>query len=183
MRSRSSAPRSFLAGSPSWFSDPPILPLLDLVLLGLVVGFLLSAAPASACTCAPPGPPAQELERADAVFTGKVESIEPAPLPGDDPEWPSRLRVTLRLLGVWKGLPEGDTAVVLTASQSAACGVSFQEGKKFLVYAYATGGGTGGGEDDDARTELTATLCSRTALLKHAKDDLQALGTPDREPG
>jgi len=148
--------------------QPPI------VTVALLTLSLAHASPAAACTCAPPGPPGQELERADVVFTGEVESIEPAPAPGDDPTWPSRLRVTLRLLGVWKGIPEGDTVTVFTASQSAACGVSFEEGKKFLVYAYA------GGSD---RRELTATVCSRTAQLKHAKEDLQALGAPAREPG
>jgi hypothetical protein len=142
------------------------------VVLTVLVGLaFLASLPATlpACTCAPPGPPRQELERADAVFTGKVESIEPAPSSGDNPRWPSRLEVTLRLLGVWKGLPEGDRVTLYTASQSAACGFGFEEGKKYLVYAY------------DADGELTATLCSRTALLKRAQDDLTALGTPVRQ--
>lgn len=108
------------------------------------------------------------MERADAVFTGKVVSIGAAHAPGDEPKWPSRLEVTFRLLGVWKGLAEGERVTVYTASQSAACGFEFEDGKKYLVYAYDAGG------------ELTATLCSRTALLKRAEADLQALGTPVR---
>jgi len=109
------------------------------------------------------------MERADVVFSGKVETIEPAPMPGDDPKWPARLKVTLRLRAVWKGVPEGERVTVFTASQSAACGFEFQSGKKYLVYAY------------DSDGELTATLCSRTTLLKRAEEDLQGLGAPMRE--
>ena len=144
--------------------SPPVL------LAAVVVLVALPSAPASlsACTCAPPGPPQQELERADAVFSGKVESIQPAPRPEDDPQWPSRLEVTLRLRAVWKGVPEGERVTVFTASQSAACGFGFEKGKKYLVYAYDAGG------------ELTATLCSRTSLLKRADEDLAGLGAPMR---
>lgn len=144
------------------------------VLLVVVLGLVsLAGGPRSlsACTCAPAGSPHQELERADAVFSGRVESIAPARMPGDDPEWPSRLAVTLRLLAVWKGLPDGELATVYTASQSAACGFGFEKGKKYMVYAYDSGG------------ELTATLCSRTALLKQAEEDLAGLGAPLRHPG
>lgn len=139
------------------------------ILLLLPLFTLFAVEPLSACTCAPPGPPVEEMERADAVFSGKVESLEPAPLPGDDPKWPARLKVTLRLLSVWKGVPEGERVTVFTASQSAACGFGFRSGKKYLVYAYESDG------------ELTATLCSRTVLLKRAEADRQGLGTPMRE--
>lgn len=144
----------------------------SLWLPAVVALVFLSSAPAllSACTCAPPGPPEQELERADAVFSGKVEAIEPAPMPEDHPQWPSRLEVSLRLLAVWKGVPEGDRVTVSTASQSAACGFGFEKGKKYLVYAY------------DSGEMLTATLCSRTALLKQADQDLAGLGSPVRQP-
>lgn len=143
------------------------------VLLVVVLGLVSLASVARslpACTCAPAGPPQQELERADAVFSGRVEAIGPAPMPHDDPKWPSRLEVTLRLLAVWKGIPDGERVTVYTASQSAACGFGFEKGKRYMVYAYDAGG------------ELTATLCSRTALLKQAEDDLADLGPSVRQP-
>lgn len=151
-----------------WSRRSRSTPTLLLVALFGLASLPVLPGPLSACTCAPPGPPAQEMERADAVFTGKVVSIGAAHVPGDEPKWPSRLEVTFRLLGVWKGLAEGERVTVYTASQSAACGFEFEDGKKYLVYAYDAGG------------ELTATLCSRTALLKRAEEDLQALGTPVR---
>jgi hypothetical protein len=42
---------------------------------------------------------------------------------------------TLRVSEVWKG-PERETLEVSTSSQEAACGVPFEEGQEYLVYAY-----------------------------------------------
>jgi hypothetical protein len=115
-----------------------------------------------------PGPPQEEMARAAAVFAGRVVAIDPLPNPDDSPNWPSRLKVTVELLRVWKGVEEGTSVTLLTAAQSAACGYTFEKGKRYVIYAYGK------------EPELTATLCSRTAPWKRAEEDFAALGTPLR---
>lgn len=138
------------------------------VLFVIVGAFLLYSTAVSACSCAPPGTPQEELNRSDAVFAGQVESIQDSLTsgfmgPGQDYD------VTFDIMRVWKG-PETDTLKVKTSSSSASCGYSFQEGEDYLVYAneeYQV-------EDGD----LTVSLCSRTASLENAEQDVAALGAP-----
>lgn len=144
------------------FPLPPRLAAALALALVLGLGFSLDAA---ACSCLAPGPPAQELAAADAVFSGKVVSLEPFT------EGFGKVRVTFELAAVWKGLPEGDRVTLTTAADSATCGYPFEDGVSYLVYAY--------GEGDD----LTATLCSRTRPLADADEDLEALGDPARTCG
>jgi hypothetical protein len=125
------------------------------------------AAPAAACSCVAPGPPQQEMEKADAVFSGRVAASEPAE-PRDEVRFP-RMRVTLELDRVWKGCEEGDEVVLWTAADSAACGYEFETGERYLVYAYAADDGS-----------LTTSLCSRTRPLGRAEEDLEAFGEPRR---
>ena len=154
--------------TPSTLSIPVGTRRLPRALLPLLVAAVLAlglAGDAAACSCMEPGPPAQELENADAVFSGKVVKVEPFT------EGFQKLRVTFELDRVWKGLAEGDRVTLTTAADSATCGYPFEKGKSYLVYAYGEEG------------ELTGTLCSRTALLKEAKEDLEALGEPQRHCG
>ncbi|MEA3377063.1 MAG: hypothetical protein U9R72_12795 [Chloroflexota bacterium] len=126
-----------------------------------VTGF---AGRAFACTCAPPGSPADELERSTAVFAGKVTGVE---LPGGDViSSADPVEVTFRVFTVWKG-PTRDPLVVTTARSSISCGYEFETAKEYLVYAY--------GEEDD----LQVSLCSRTRPLALAGADLAALGRGD----
>ena len=55
------------------------------------------------------------------------------------------------------------TADVLTASDTAACGVPFEKGRKYLVYASGNGG------------VYSVSFCSRTGLLDARRDDLELL--------
>jgi hypothetical protein len=137
------------------------------LLLALAALALAAAAPrALACSCAPPGEPRAELAAADAVFAGRVVSVEPQ----EAAAFP-RLAVRFALKAVWKGLPEGDEATLTTAADSAACGYHFEEGEEYLVYAYRS---------DDG--DLTTSLCSRNARLDQAAADLAAFGEPARSP-
>lgn len=118
-----------------------------------------------ACSCLPTPPPPDAFAKADAVFSGKVESIAPG---GDH-----ALRVTFRVQQSWKGT-NAPTLVVQTASDSAMCGYNFIRGEHYLVYARVNG----------ARTNappLATGLCGRNARLSDAAEDLQFLG-PGRPP-
>ncbi|KPK12410.1 MAG: hypothetical protein AMJ62_15810 [Myxococcales bacterium SG8_38] len=110
--------------------------------------------------------PAEGLSSSHAVFTGEVTRItvnDATPFGG--------LEVTLLVKKVWKGAPDEETKVH-TAGTSAACGFPFVVGKTYLVYAVR-----------DEADPLRVSLCSRTALIEHAAEDLEFLGRPSHELG
>jgi hypothetical protein len=131
---------------------------LAIAMLGLVS--LAHAAEARACSCMALSP-AEGLSSSHAVFTGEVTAItknEATKFGG--------LEVTLRVKKVWKGTPTEETKVH-TASSTAACGYPFILGKTYLVYAAR-----------DEADPMRVSLCSRTALIEDAGEDLDFLGQP-----
>ena len=126
------------------------------------------------CTCAFGGGPAcQEAwrETTDAVLLGRVEKIESASGSVGSPPGAmsmtmmgSMLRVTIAVEEAYRG-PSAKTIEVFTASSSAACGYSFREGQKYLIYAIA-----------DAKSgQLLVSLCSATKPAEYADKDLAYL--------
>jgi hypothetical protein len=107
-----------------------------------------------ACSCFPPGTPTEELEKSDAVFSGKVIDVKT-----DD----STLRAKIRVKESWKGM-DSKEVTLNTSIDSAGCGVNFETGKEYIVYAYQEDG------------KYITYLCSRTAELVHAQEDLKELG-------
>ena len=108
--------------------------------------------------------PSEGLTSSYAVFSGEVTAI--------DKNTATRfggLEVTLRVHQVWKGPAEKELKVH-TAGSSAACGYAFVKGTTYLVYAVR-----------DEADPLRVSLCSRTAPLDHAKDDLEYLGKPQHD--
>ena len=88
-------------------------------------------AEARACSCAPRGSLAKAYAAADAVFAGEV-------LEG---RWEGRrFLAALRVTGAWKGV-SGSTAAVETGSFVSGCGVRFEPGKSYLVYARRSAAG------------------------------------------
>jgi hypothetical protein len=108
--------------------------------------------------------PADGLSSSHAVFSGVVTNIAK-----NEATRFGGLEVTLRVKKVWKGAP-GEEIKVHTAGSSAACGYPFVQGKTYLVYAV----------HDDA-DPMRVSLCSRTALLEDAGEDLEFLGRPSNE--
>ncbi len=127
-----------------------------LLSLGLVVG---TAGEAQACSCMVPPPAEEALKEADAVFVGQVL--------GGEAKDRMTLEVRLAVERRWKGA-ESEEITVRTATSGAACGFSFTEGERYLVYGYEHEG------------VLQVSLCSRTAPLDRAEEDIEAL---DREVG
>ncbi len=124
------------------------------VLLCALLCALPGARAAYACSCAMPPPPHEALEHTDAVFIGTVAEVVEA-----DGAFVVRFRVDRRIKG-----PRGEEVTVRTASSSAACGYYFREAREYLVYAQKTDG------------HLHVSLCSRTARLPDAGEDLKAFG-------
>ena len=122
-----------------------------------------------ACTCVRPGSPTEELVEADAVFAGRVISIRRH----DDRSARSATSTgsTFKIVGfevsaVWKGTVH-EEMYITTAPDAPACGFNFKRRKEYIVYAY--------GNPDNDRGYGTG-WCSRTALLRQARGDLDALG-------
>jgi hypothetical protein len=114
---------------------------------------------AFACSCRPPGPPAEALASATAVFSGRVTAVSGAvDSGGSDP-----VQATFAVTRVWKGADQ-PTVVVATPASSASCGVAFAQGQEYLVYA------------SDVEGRLQTVACSRTAPIAAAGEDLAALG-------
>lgn len=108
-----------------------------------------------ACSCIPPEPPALEFSRADAVFVGKVITLERRDY---------QLLVTMEVQGSWKGITSRQVDV-RTGFGGGDCGYPFLRDGVYLVYAY-------GG----AKTIGTG-ICTGTSLLSMAASDLFYLRT------
>lgn len=107
-----------------------------------------------ACSCAPLEPPARALEKSDAVFAGRVISID-KDVGGEYP-----VTIEFDVSTVWKG-PDHQTAYLRTSSGGGLCGFRFALNLEYLVYS-----------QDGARV----SACSRTRKLVGASDDFAALG-------
>ena len=129
-----------------------------------VATFFHPLKPAYACSCMAPPPPLEARDGAQSVFSGTVSDI------GADA---NGFLVTFDVEQFWKG-PEGPQLTLSTPSSSASCGVEFVQGEKYLVYgSFAEDG------------QLNTNLCTRTAPIANAADDLAALGAgnaPSAEP-
>ena len=130
--------------------------------LVLFVGLaaLAYAPEARACSCMKLTP-SEGLTSSYAVFTGEVTAIEK-----NTATRFGGLEVTLRVKQMWKGDPSEEIRVH-TAGSSAACGYSFVKGTTYLVYAVR-----------DEADPMRVSLCSRTAPVDQAKEDLDFLGKP-----
>jgi hypothetical protein len=104
------------------------------------------------CSCIARGPACQAFWTAHAIFDATVVAIEPVSHPEGVRDRPflSDLLVTLDVHRGWKGVQPGPLRVT-TASNDAACGYSFERGRRYLVFAST---GSNGG--------LVVSLCSAT---------------------
>ena len=116
---------------------------------------------ANACSCAPPPAPKIALEKAAAVFVGRVTSVEKSE---------SSNKFEFAVSKQWKGV-QGKTASIVSASNSAACGIVFDNNRDYLVYAFKTEG------DDQLRTNL----CTRTTRAADAAAEITELDAPVAE--
>lgn len=120
----------------------------------LFAALFMSLGNTYACSCMMPADPLTSLENSESVFSGTVKSISNKDMINT---------VEFEVATVWKWI-EPTRITVKTAEQSATCGYNFEEDEDYIVYAY---------EQNDG--ELRVSLCSRTALLKNAQEDVKAL--------
>ena len=134
-----------------------------LVVLFLALASLAQTSEVRACSCMQLSP-SEGLSSSHAVFTGEVTDIAP-----NQATRFGGLEITLRVKRFWKGDPEREIKVH-TAGSSAACGYTFVRGETYLVYAVR-----------DHADPMRVSLCSRTAPVANAKEDLRFLGKPSHQ--
>lgn len=135
------------------------------VKVAAVLLFAMIAGPADqavACSCAGSGPPCAATWDADAVFAGRVRSIEEVNHDAWGAPYPSLL---VRFDAEHAFVNAGPGPVeVMTARWGPACGYSFKVGTSYLVYAGKAASG-----------RLVTGICSRTRPLDDAEEDLRYL--------
>ena len=120
-----------------------------------------------ACSCVQPGSPSEELEKFSAVFAGRVVSVQHSYDPdGRSVSRGDRSTIGFEVSAVWKGAVYEDMDIT-TPPTGGSCGFTFEEGEEYIVYAYDSPYVDGG---------YTTGICSRTALLEQAQEDIDALG-------
>ncbi len=131
------------------------------IFLGL---FLIGSFPAvtSACSCAELPTAEEEIERSDAIFSGRVLEIKEKKVNGYMTKC-----VLFEVTNTWKGVDESQ--VIITTGQGGGdCGFRFIEGQEYLVYANES--------DMYGANSLTTIMCDRTNSLSALQDDLEVLG-------
>lgn len=117
----------------------------------------------SACSCAELPSVEEELERSQAVFSGKVLDVkEKQSLKGY-----ITISVLFEVTNTWKGVKQSQ--IIITTGQGGGdCGFDFKEGQEYLVYANES---TMYGEES-----LVSIICDRTNKLSVLQEDLKILG-------
>lgn len=145
-------------------SNPGMRRLLALIGLSVSLVVVVPVA-AEACTCAPQGPPCQEVWESPVIFAGTVIEVEQ---PG--PHFQTRAR--FRITEAFRGTEAGEIDIHLRGGGSASCDPEFKVGESWLVYGHNQWEGGPG---------WTTSSCSRTRLLENAQEDLAYLRLPDKE--
>jgi hypothetical protein len=129
---------------------------------GLIFFVLLCGHQASACVCNdPPITPLLELKNSDAVFVGRVLSVDETKLFSKNRlSYTRQFIVTFTVQQSLKGA--NDHKVVLKVGNSD-CDIHFSTGERWLVYAHLS---------NDA---LTTGGCTRTKLARSAAQDLNCI--------
>ena len=136
------------------------------LLANLLLTSILNVRVAYACSCAL-SPIKEEIQRSDAVFSGKVQSIEEDRMLADGGS-PSGM-VTLAVHESWKGV-SAESVSVHGQGDGMNCYTMFEKDETYLVYASRKG------EGDDA--PLQNDVCAATKPLEAAEADLGVLGSP-----
>lgn len=152
-----------------------------LVLFGIVIVFSLASRNAMACSCMNPGTPCDSYGKAAAVFVGTVTGVRDnsRPQPKDVNErrkqedsggvdWTPmafKFSVEQAYLGV-----AGSEVEIFTGRGGGDCGVTFQTGQRYLVYAYRY------------KDKLNTSICTRTKPFSRATEDIAFLGTLSSAP-
>ena len=120
-----------------------------------------------ACSCTGKMSVKEAVRNSDIVFGGKVLFVKPV----DYLRWQGipmvGKLVTLLVQEKAKGTIDTDTVIIATGSGGADCGVQFQEGHSYLVYAKSYS--FANRINNDSVRYFYAGLCSRTGAYKQTE--------------
>lgn len=130
----------------------------------LAIGACLAVRPAVvlACTCGGSGTPAWGYASAQAVFVGRVvgQGNTSFSLQNHNP-----VSFDIEVIESWKGVAAPRMTVV-TGRGGGDCGLQLHVGDEYVIYAYG-----------DGTTPLAVSMCSRTAPVAQASEDIRYLRT------
>ncbi len=154
-----------------------------LIIIMLFNGILIRPTPVWGCSCVEPRPPEEAFVQADAVFVAQVtgdgnslwdriqKDIAQAynqfvpPLPHTLVTRLYERNISFEVQDSWQGV--ATTQITVRTGQGGGdCGYGFQQDKPYLVYAHESPDGS-----------LYTSICSRTAPLANAGEDLDYLQT------
>lgn len=139
------------------------------IMLSMVSIVFVPAPPAAiACSCVEPQSVEVELMRSEAVFLGTALEVKEHKGLGGYVKGKS---ILFEVEESWKGAEESQI-IIKTGQGGGDCGYNFQKGVEYLVYANSSS--MYGNED-----ELVSIICSRTAELSKAQEDLSVFGEGD----
>lgn len=143
---------------------------ISLLIIAAIVaaGIVIAPKQTYACDCAAAPDVLKHRDEHDAVFKGTVVSENKKKGKGIISSG-GTYKITFDVSEVWRGKVTS-SITVLSAFHEASCGFSFEEGKTYLVYAKL--------KDSD----LHVSLCSRTASIDMASEDLSLLGSGSAPP-
>lgn len=131
----------------------------------MLLALLLSRGSLLACSCGRIGPACEAAWKADAVFVGTAAHVDPltifgVPLTLSAVERHVRFTVKESFLGA-----KDKTIEITTGMGGGDCGIDFQRGRDYLIYAYR----------NPASRALYTGICTRTSYLENAGGDLAYL--------
>lgn len=135
------------------------------IIIAIVLSFIFYTQ-SFACSCLQPESPTKELEKTDLVFIWKVNNIETKKA-NNEIVWEVQTNfVDFEVNSVIKW-DKSSNITVRTPESSATCGYNFTENDDYIVYAY----------NYKEEGDHGVSLCSRTALLENATDDIEELAS------
>ena len=148
--------------------------------LAALAGLLFLASDARSCTCFKELSVRKSVRAADAVFVGRVLTVEPLACDSDRRGCSRAAQATLEASRAWKGVEPSLRVVKVFLPDPEACGLELEVGATYLIFAgvspppnLASGFGSVSGG-----STLTVSRCSRSGLLSESLEELEALGVP-----
>jgi hypothetical protein len=143
--------------------------------VAFLVASLISLPSASACSCAGPNPICSAYWTTPVLFLGRAVQIEHVydQPPPPNTVIPGQFLTHFEVTKLFRG-KAGQEAVVHTSDQGSACGMGFEQGHEYLVFAYA-----------DEHGVLSTSHCTRTHEVQPgaADIDLQWIEALPKAPG
>jgi hypothetical protein len=131
------------------------------IVIGSSLLVLLTHGVAWACSCSGETNPVEEdLASHDIVVFGEVRSVG-RPLVGCDRPFGNPYNVRIEVMEAFAGAEDGETITVHTHTSGASCGIPFEEGEQWLVFAYGP--------------DSWASLCGPSQLAASDDPRLEAL--------